>query len=265
MSLERTARILGAHPLIAVAPAGLDTEPLLARYAGIRVERFPKRYFRSLRGYNNMMLSDEFYRRFASYEYILLCQLDAFPIRDELAEWCRKGWDYVGAPWFADFERGGSDAFIGAGNGGFSLRRVDAFRAVLAAGTLHADPERWATLGRDFRLRSTRLVPILIGASRVLPRVPWARLFRMCFSGNEDLFWSAYAPFMLPGFRTAPVDEALRFAFDCQPRLCWERAGRRLPFGCHAWFKYDPAFWLAVLEGREPPALQGLRDGSRCN
>ena len=35
---------------------------------------------------------------------------------------------------------------------------------------------------------------------------------------------------------------ALAFAFEAEPRRCFERLGR-LPFGCHRWQKFDRAFW----------------------
>jgi hypothetical protein len=31
------------------------------------------------------------------------------------------------------------------------------------------------------------------------------------------------------------------------PRLCFELNGRKLPFGCHAWQRYDRGFWEPYL------------------
>jgi hypothetical protein len=50
-----------------------------------------------------------------------------------------------------------------------------------------------------------------------------------------------------PTFTIATVDEALDFAFEVNPRLCFERNHRRLPFGCHGWAKYDRTFWEPFL------------------
>lgn len=50
-------------------------------------------------GYNRLMLSEDLYSAFSNYEYILICQSDAYIFRDELKEWCEAGYDYVGAPW----------------------------------------------------------------------------------------------------------------------------------------------------------------------
>jgi hypothetical protein len=64
---------------------------------------------------------------------------------------------------------------------------------------------------------------------------------------STDQFWSLEARRYMPSFRLASVDEALGFAFEAGPRECFERNGRRVPFGCHAWAKYDRAFWEPFL------------------
>ena len=43
--------------------------------------------------------------------------------------------------------------------------------------------------------------------------------------------------------------EALEFSFELAPRYCFMMNGRRLPFGCHAWFRYDREFWEPFLLG----------------
>lgn len=252
LSLERCLGVLSGADFRLVSPASLDLAPLFARHPGLSAERFADRHFRRISGYNELLLSDGFYARFAAWEYMLICQLDAMPLSDELVAWCERGLDYAGAPWFATGPRNRSGEFIGAGNGGFSLRRIAAFRRVLASRTLDADPDKWNALPVGFGLRRILLLRLFL-LLRSLP-LPFARLFLACARMNEDLFWSAYARFFDPDFRVCGVDEALRFAFECQPRLCYERSGRRLPFGCHAWFRYDPAFWRNVLEGRDPLA-----------
>jgi hypothetical protein len=60
---------------------------------------------------------------------------------------------------------------------------------------------------------------------------------------NEDFFWSIKAKKYRPEFNVAPPDVGLRFAFDANPRMCYERNGGELPFGCHGWAKYDRQFW----------------------
>ena len=55
-------------------------------------------------------------------------------------------------------------------------------------------------------------------------------------------------------FKVASLEEGLRFAFEVSPKTCYEMNGGKLPFGCHAWAKYDPEFWKAHLVPEETPA-----------
>jgi hypothetical protein len=43
----------------------------------------------------------------------------------------------------------------------------------------------------------------------------------------------------------------LRFAFEAAPRQCLEMNQGRLPFGCHAWGRYDREFWTPHLLASE--------------
>ncbi len=61
---------------------------------------------------------------------------------------------------------------------------------------------------------------------------------------NEDFFWSSQESEV---FRVAPIDVALKFAFEKQVRKCFELNQNKLPFGSHAWEKYDFAFWKPYI------------------
>jgi hypothetical protein len=63
---------------------------------------------------------------------------------------------------------------------------------------------------------------------------------------NEDLFWGNRAQHYYSDFKIASVEQALQFAFESEPRASYEKLGR-LPFGCHAWPKYDREFWEPYL------------------
>jgi hypothetical protein len=77
----------------------LDLSALARQYPPLSIESFPDENFRDISCYNRMLLNDEFYARFAEYEYALIHQLDAFVFSDRLLEWCKLGYDYIGAPW----------------------------------------------------------------------------------------------------------------------------------------------------------------------
>ena len=70
---------------------------------------------------------------------------------------------------------------------------------------------------------------------------------------QEDVFWSQIAKTFKPDFRVPSPEVALRFAFECATRYCFEANGRRLPLGCHAWAKYDRSFWEPFLLTHNDP------------
>ena len=51
----------------------------------------------------------------------------------------------------------------------------------------------------------------------------------------------------LPEFKVGTLEQGLAFSFEMEPRRCLERTGGRMPFGCHAWGRYDRAFWEPYL------------------
>lgn len=212
--------VLKSHAVVAVAPEGMEL-PRIVRH--LPVERFSPENFASVRDYNRMMMSPAFYERFAAFEYLLIHQLDAFVFRDELQEWCARGFDYVGAPWrgmrFPDDpdwvrllgpfmpsenEKQWNDR-THVGNGGLSLRRVATFCRILS------------------KLDEVKNV--------------WG-------DRHEDAFWGIAARLCMPDteYRVPSEEEAMSFAWETRPEECFLQLGR-LPFGCHAWDKVAPAFW----------------------
>jgi hypothetical protein len=65
----------------------------------------------------------------------------------------------------------------------------------------------------------------------------------------EDKFWSNDAPRIVSDFRIPPPEIAIAFAFESEPRFCFEQNGGRLPFGCHKWEAHDPTFWAPYILG----------------
>jgi len=218
-------------------------------YSDFRIRFFPSEFFRSERGYNSLLLSRKFYRAFRYYEFILIYQLDCLVFSGNLDCWCDKGWDYVGAPWFPAFAEDTSKGFLAVGNGGFSLRKVSSAIQVLESKVLAEDP-----VTRGQQLRWFRSRPFLREIACWLKTRLHARGYRnnvgffvwmLCQdpSVHEDLFWSFDAKRFLPGFRIPSPEEAVAFAFEPAPRYCYDVNGRKLPFGCHAWGRFDRAFW----------------------
>jgi hypothetical protein len=63
----------------------------------------------------------------------------------------------------------------------------------------------------------------------------------------EDIFWGTVAPAKFPWFKVADAETAMKFSFETNPQKLFELNGCVLPFGCHAWEKYDPNFWAKYI------------------
>jgi hypothetical protein len=244
LSLEHLATHLSDYPVSIVAPESL---PIGLPYP---VERFDTQFFSSVSSYSRLMLSREFYTRFSHFQYILIYQLDCLVFSSKLEGWCAADYDYIGAPWFKD-ENNPNKGFSRVGNGGFSLRRVSAFLDVLESRRyldqhvpIYDDLMKPVYEYRPQPNPGRRLLNRLRVLRRVRQGVDW---YLANYTINEDRFWSDRAFFFDPEFRVAPVAEGLHFSFERYPRYCYEQNGHQLPFGCHAWAKWDRQFWEPFL------------------
>jgi hypothetical protein len=220
-----------------------------AFYPGFLPKRFPDRYFGSARAHGSLLLSEQFYRAFADYEFILVHHLDALAFSDRLADWCQAGYDYIGAPWLISPDTPHiTESKVG--NGGFSLRRVSSFLRVLSSQEYFVDPDEY---WRRYAARSGPIQRLLNMPRKFLKRltafndVRWHVRWALRDDVHEDRFWSEFATKYEPSFRIAPVDVAMRFAFEAEPRACFERIGRRMPFGAHRWQRFDRSFFEPYL------------------
>ncbi len=242
LSLEQCCKILMHYPRCLVAPTGLDLINFLKIASDLKVEFFDPEYFKGFCGYNKLLLSLEFYERFSSYSFVLIHQLDAFVFRDDLAGWCDSGYDYIGAPWFPGY----SEKFDGnpascAGNGGLSLRSVSAALNILNKWQILKRPKK---ILQDYNnyywqgwlLRFPKIFLRMFGYQNN------SKFFLKHYRANEDIFWAQIAPNWQSNFRVPDPDTAARFAVECDPQYWYRRHGK-LPFGCHAWLRYDPEFW----------------------
>jgi hypothetical protein len=217
---------------------------------GFKLKRFSPAFFGSVNANRKLMFSNIFYEAFAGYRYILIYHLDALVFSNQLIRWCEAGFDYIAPPWIKhpDAPYFGNPEYEGkVGNGGFSLRNVQSFLAVLNSKKLWRNPfrrtlhevlrgapsERWTSPVNFFRYWHAEHNGV---------RHELASYFQ-----NEDHFWPNRASHYYPPFKVAPANTALQFAFECAPRYCYEMNGRQLPFGCHAWGRYDRDFWLPYL------------------
>ena len=206
ISLERCLKVLGHHPIIFAAPDDREFDYLPSEI-NYSIEMFDPIYFSNINGYNALMLRPDFYERFRRFDYILICQLDAFVFSDRLEEFCRLGYDYIGAPWPLGVAKE-EKLYMYVGNGGFSLRRVQACIEVLKN---HAGVVKALKLAEDFVF---------------------------AYLGNM-------AP---DEFKVAPVITASRFSVEYLPERYCRKNQNLLPFGCHAWHSLSSSFYVRVLE-----------------
>jgi hypothetical protein len=197
------------------------------------------------------------YKCFASYDYILIYQLDAWVFKDDLEKWCAKEFTYIGAPFFND--RG--EIFPFPGNGGFSLRHVASFIALLEG---NCRPERW---NYAFLLAK---IPARTAFYSVVKRILHVVELTFCrFSPlwycrlhreHEDFLFAKAFKFMGKEKVPSPYDAAF-FAFERFPRKMFALTGGVLPFGCHAFEKYDVAFWRPwISDGKRATVPALLKD-----
>jgi hypothetical protein len=208
-SLVQCKKIFFKHPIIFVSPFELDINLFKNIIPEASYEYFDACFFKDISGYNNLLLSPQFYKRIKT-DYLLIYQLDAWVFKDDLIEWCNKGFDYIGAPYsykglsLAESQDLKSGEYVL--NGGLSLRNT---KACLRAAKIY-------------------------------------QLFFSNYKGNEDAYFSGcFSRFFfikyilsLPDFKTA-----LKFAMEKEPNLAYKLNNDQLPFGCHAFRKYEPYFW----------------------
>ena len=67
--------------------------------------------------------------------------------------------------------------------------------------------------------------------------------------GNEDVFWTQCIPKYFPKFKVAPFEDAYAFSFEKNASMLYKKNNNQLPFGCHAWQKYEyEEFWKKHIQ-----------------
>lgn len=222
-SLQYSRSILSHWPHVFIAPQSLDVSFYQGVYPESAFIRLSDHYFQSIRGYNELMLDPDFYARFSDYEFLLILQSDAIALKDDLEHWCHQPYDWIGAPWpdgqtltlhfdiFKDIPQ--KKLSCAVGNGGFSLRRVQKCRQLLA----------------EFPETATHFAENTI---------------------YEDLFFSLLGTqahyFNIPNERTAAL-----FSLELRPEHYF-RWNQTAPMGGHAWWRYNLGFWLPLLTQAPP-------------
>lgn len=217
ISFDRCREAFADFDRYLAVPENLITQGYVSIDPDVKIVRFENKYFESIYAYSLLCKLKYFYEPFLHYDYMLVYQLDCFVFENNLLDWCKRGYDYVGAPWMNPvwlYEKTRhlpipflSMFFNNVGNGGFSLRKVKTFYK----------------------------------ASK------WLHFFAKHLRFHEDIWWTNFANRLYPFIRIPNEVEALLFSFEDEPEKSYEITNHQLPFGCHAWEKYGTDFWRTVF------------------
>ncbi len=127
---------LGVHNITLVCPSHLNVDAYFEIVPNLQVIRLREEHFKSVQSYNALMLQPWFYELFArDYEWMLVHQLDAFLLTNQMNEFCELGYHYFGAPWRIGFPQYRfllnhwpiriNRRRFKVGNGGLSLRHLE--------------------------------------------------------------------------------------------------------------------------------------------
>ncbi len=243
ISLRHLNHYLGKYDKFLIIPESMTFD-----IPGFGIKRVSNKFFGSAKKHDRLLRSSKFYKTFIDYKFLLIYHLDALVFSDQLSEWCERDFDYIGAP-LSKLLDSPEVSFSGVGNGGFSLRRIAGFLRLLSS-----PKHQYLKLAYWFWEIYLTLNPL---HSRIWPffkrYLKGTKIYEntrkpaSLFACNEDRFLADTATKCDPDFKIAPVDIALRFAFECAPRYCFEKNNNTLPFGCHAWNRYDRDFWEPYL------------------
>lgn len=121
ISIQQTVSVFGnKYEIALVYPKGLNLEEYYKHTANFKfnlLEVSPK-WFTAVSSYSRMCEEPAFYKHFLNYEYMLICQLDAYVTGDRIEEFIKYGFDYYGAQ-VSCFKK----TYY---NGGLSLRKTKA-------------------------------------------------------------------------------------------------------------------------------------------
>ena len=212
-SISQLFYVLGEYPICFVVPESLDFK--LDYIDGVEktsyfIERFSDSFFVSTESYSGLCLSEDFYRRFFEYEYMLIYQLDAFVFSNRLSEFIDMGYDYIGAAMKNEHWKE-----YHVGNGGLSLRNIK---------------------------KSYNMVKNI---EQIIPD----EKKRDVFFKFEDTFFGYCGYRQDIDYSVAPIDVANRFSVDDDSFGGFREINDYgLPFGTHRYVYAAYPFWKKIIE-----------------
>lgn len=238
LSFKQCFDVLAAHPIFVVAPKGLNLKKYTDIIKDFTTIFIDSKWQSSLLNYNKLKLSRYFYNLFNDFEYMLTYELDAYVFKDELIQWCDECYDYIGAVWFENYDYATKDSpIIGVGNSGFSLRNIQTIQKILRK-MYYQDTKEFNTSGLQLLKAYAKYIyrrpQVLLGENYSIQKN---------YNWYEDYFICSIVAQKYPNFKIAPTCQAIKFSYEVNPSLLHQMNNNQLPFGCHAWARYEPEFW----------------------
>jgi len=219
-SVKTSLSNLQGHDIFWVAPKGIDLSFYDENFGFIEPQYFEADYFKNISGYNKLLTSAFFYKTFIDYEFCLICQPDAIVLKPELNKWLATPHDYIGAPWPNGYSLhinttripipDGIRCTAFVGNGGLSLRRNQACINLL---------NEFSDISKSWRVQGHA----------------------------EDLFFG-FLSTISEEFSVPNIITAANFSHDIEPKYLEKLISNRIPFGVHAWSKYDRQHWMNIFK-----------------
>ncbi len=201
-SITQLYKVLSDYDIVFCAPKRMED---YCHESGYNTIFFDDKFFTGRYSYSELLLSDFFYEAFDKYEYMLIYQLDALVFRDELLDYCKLGFDYIGAP-VARRALNWRKINARVGNGGFSLRKISTVRDVV------------------------QHMKIICADKDLLA----------LFFKYEDMYFGYCGQRKDIEFSVPSIKVAMKFAIDDDVAHFYKKMDNALlPFGCHGWNRYE--------------------------
>jgi hypothetical protein len=231
-SFKQAIKILGKWKFVLLCPDKLDIKIYINIFKKNKItyetKFFDKKWFLSVKTYSSLLLQKKIWDLFSS-KFVLIYQLDAWVFRDELNYWCKRNYDYIGAP---NMEFWLSGNFSDCRNGGFSLRKVYSIKQSLKF------LENISNINKCKSKQGYNFIDFY----NVFKSKSWGKM------PNEDAYYSLIAPQLMENYKVGTLNMSAKFSFEVGSDILYKKMKNKLPFGCHAFEKYEPDFWKKFIK-----------------